>query len=85
MQFPLEFTRVRRSLDLFAGTTMIRLKPAHRLVLVAHLPELASIAIGSFLFGQFLSDRPYSVVLAIVGIAAWIALIGLTFLVANDG
>jgi hypothetical protein len=62
---------------------MVGLKPAHRRVLVAHLPELANIAIGSFLFGQFLSNRPYSVVLAIVGIAAWFALIGLTFLVAN--
>jgi hypothetical protein len=85
MPFPLEFTWARRSLDLFAGTTMIRLKPAHRRVLVAHVPELANIAIGSFLFGQFLTDRPYSVVLAIVGVATWFALIGFTFLVANDG
>ena len=64
---------------------MVGLRPAYRRVLVAHLPELANIAIGSLLFGQFLSDRPYSVTLAIVGTAAWFALIALTFLVANDG
>ena len=48
---------------------MVGLRPVHRRVLVAHLPELANIAIGALLFGQFLSDRPYSVFLAVVGTA----------------
>jgi hypothetical protein len=64
---------------------MIRLKPAYRRILVAHVPELAHVAGGSLLFGQFLTDRAYSLVLAALGVAAWFALIGFTFLVANDG
>ena len=61
---------------------MLRLKPAQRRVLVAHLPELANVAAGLLLFGQFLSDRPYSIALAIVGVVAWSILIGAVFLLA---
>jgi hypothetical protein len=59
---------------------MLRLTPARQRVLVAHLPELANVAVGSLLFGQFLTERPYSVALAVVGIAAWFALMGIVFL-----
>jgi hypothetical protein len=61
---------------------MLRLKPAQRRVLVAHLPELANVGAGSLLFGQFLSDRPYSVGLAVLGVVAWSILIGVVFLLA---
>jgi hypothetical protein len=64
---------------------MIRLKAAYRSILIAHVPELASVAAGSLLFGQFLTDQPYSLVLAVVGVAMWCVLIGFTFWVANDG
>ena len=64
---------------------MIRLKPAHRRILIAHVPELANVAAGSLLFGQFLTDRPYSLVLAVLGVALGFVLIGFTFRVANDG
>jgi hypothetical protein len=64
---------------------MIRLKPARRRILIAHVPELANVAAGSLLFGQFLTDRPYSLALAAVGVAVWFALVGFTFLVADDG
>lgn len=62
---------------------MLRLKRAQQRVLVAHLPELANLAIGSLLFGQFLSDRPYSFALAFVGIAAWFGLMGIVVIFAN--
>ena len=61
---------------------MVGLKPGQRRVLVAHLPELANVAAGSLLFGQFLSDRPYSLGLAVAGIAAWAVLIGFVFILA---
>ena len=64
---------------------MLRLTPARQKVLVAHLPELANVAAGSLLFGQFLSDRPYSVGLALLGVAAWFALMGIVFLFADAG
>ena len=61
---------------------MLRLKLAQRRVLVAHLPELANVGAGSLLFGQFLSDRPYSLPLAAVGVAAWAMLIAIVFVLA---
>lgn len=61
---------------------MLRLKPAQRRVLVAHLPELANVGAGSLLFGQFLSERPYSIALAVLGVVAWWILIGAVFLLA---
>jgi hypothetical protein len=51
-------------------------------VLVAHVPQLANFAAGSLLFGQFLSERPYSLATAFVGILAWAVLIGITFFFA---
>jgi hypothetical protein len=61
---------------------MIRLQSGQRRVLVAHLPELANVAAGSLLFGQFLSERPYSPGLALLGIATWVVLIGCVFVLA---
>jgi hypothetical protein len=61
---------------------VLRLQQAQRRVLVAHLPELANVAAGSLLFGQFLSERPYSLGLAAVGVGAWAVLIGAVFVIA---
>ena len=61
---------------------MLRLKPVQRRVLVTHLPELANVAAGSLLFGQFLSERSYPLLLAFVGVAAWAILIGWVFVLA---
>jgi hypothetical protein len=81
-RFPSTFTLACLSLQLAPGGTMIRLKPGQRRVLVTHLPELANVAGGSLLFGQFLSERPYSLLLAFVGVAAWAILIGWVFVLA---
>jgi hypothetical protein len=61
---------------------MLRLKPVQRRVLVTHLPELANVAAGSLLFGQFLIERPYSVILAAIGVAVWAILIAWVFVLA---
>lgn len=58
---------------------MIRLTTARRRVLIAHLPELANVAAGSLLFGQFLSERPYSLALALGGVVVWLLLIVAVF------
>lgn len=57
---------------------MLRLKPQHRRVLIETVPKLANFAIASFMLGQFLSERPVSVVTAIGAVAVWAALIGVT-------
>lgn len=62
---------------------MIRLTNAQRRVLIAHVPELANVGAGSLLFGQFLSDRPYSMALATAGVALWAVLIGAVFVLVE--
>jgi len=62
--------------------TMVRLKPGQRRLLVAHIPPLANLAAGSLLFGQFLSGRPYSMMVALFGIGTWFVLFGVAFYLA---
>jgi len=64
---------------------MLRLKPRQRAVLIEEVPGAANLAAGSMFFGQFLTDRPFSVVLGVAGITAWIALWVLTLLLAQEG
>jgi len=61
---------------------MVRLRPGQRRLLVAHLPGLANVAAGSLLFGQFLSARPYSPGIALLGLVTWIVLFGVAFFFA---
>ncbi len=62
---------------------MIRLTNGQRRVLIAHVPELANVGAGSLLFGQFLSDRPYSLALATGGVVLWSLLIGAVFVLVE--
>ena len=62
---------------------MLRLSAEHRRVLIQTVPELANFSAGSLIFGQFLSERPFSVTTAIGGVTAWFALIGVTFFFAS--
>lgn len=55
--------------------TMLDLKQAQRDMLVDKLPDAANLAAGALFFGQFLGDRPFSLILAMSGIAAWAVLI----------
>ena len=61
---------------------MLRLRRQQRRVLIDGLPELANFAVGSLFFGQFLSERPFSLALAAGSMAVWVALVGLTFFFA---
>jgi len=63
--------------------TMLRLKPQQRQMLVDKLPDVANLAVGALFLGQFLSDRPFSYVLAVFGVALWTAIIGFTLRVAG--
>ena len=62
---------------------MLRLKAAQRLMLVDKVPDFANLVIGALFLGQFLSDRPFSLVLALFGVAAWTALTGFALAVAG--
>ena len=62
---------------------MLRLNPRQRDVLIEKMPDVANLAAGSMFLGQFLTERPFSVVLAVAGVAGWIACGALTLVLAG--
>jgi len=53
-------------------------------MLIEKLPDLANLILASTFLGQFLADRPFSVVLAIAGLISWTALVGVVYVVAEE-
>ena len=53
---------------------MLRLKAGQRQMLVDKVPDFANLVIGALFLGQFLGDGPFSLALALFGIAAWTVL-----------
>ena len=49
------------------------------------MPELANFAAGSLLFGQFLSDRPYSIRIGLVGVLGYAVLMGPALVLRRRG
>ena len=62
---------------------MLRLKAQQRQMLVDKLPDVANLVVGALFLGQFLSDRPFSLVLAAFGVALWTALMSFALTVAG--
>ena len=54
---------------------MVELTHGQRAVLIDKLPDIANVAAGALVFGQFLSDRAFSLPLAAFGAVLWIVLI----------
>ena len=63
---------------------MVVLSSRQRAVLVEKLPDIANLAAGALVFGQFLGDRPYSPGLALYGVGIWSALMGFVLLLAME-
>ena len=63
---------------------MLRLNRRRREILVEKLPDIANLVAASTFFGQFLTDRPFSLALAIVGIASASGLWVAVMLLAED-
>lgn len=55
---------------------MLLLNRAQRAMLVDKVPDIANVAAGALLFGQFLGERPFSPPIALFGVAIWLVLIG---------
>lgn len=51
-------------------------------MLIEKVPDLANLVFASTFLGQFLTDRPFSVVLAVAGFISWGGLTVLAFAVA---
>jgi hypothetical protein len=62
---------------------MLRLKPRQWDVLIEKVPDIANLAAGAMFFGQFLTDRPFSAMLALAGVAAWTALWAFTLVLSG--
>ena len=65
--------------------TMLRWNAGQCRVLVDKLPDAANLVVGALFVGQFLSDRPFSLTLALSGIAVWVVLMGFALVVARIG
>lgn len=62
---------------------MLGLRPGQRTLMADHVPELANFAAGSLLFGQLLSEEPYSLKVALVGFVSYAVLMGLALFFAT--
>ena len=54
---------------------MVGLNREQRRTLADKLPDMANVAVGGMVFGQFLSDRPFSPLLALSGLVLWVLVI----------
>ena len=62
---------------------MLRLNDAQRTVLVQAFPAVAHLAVGGLVFGQFLSEQPYSVPLALIAVVGWLVCVSLAVIIAK--
>ena len=64
---------------------MLRLKPRQRAALGETLRELANLAAGALVLGQFVGEQRLSTRSVLAGIAVWLALVGLALLLMEEG
>ncbi|HEU5258503.1 MAG TPA: hypothetical protein VFU28_21100 [Vicinamibacterales bacterium] len=53
---------------------MIELNSKQRALIADKLFDVANVGVGGMVFGQFLSDHPFSVLLALTGLGIWVTL-----------
>jgi len=63
---------------------MLRLRPRQRTVLLEKLPDVANLGVGALLFGQFVSNQPFSLRLALSGGVIWMAFMAITLSIARE-
>ena len=57
---------------------MLELNDEQRRIIVDKVPDMANVAAGAMVFGQFLADRPFSLMLGVAGAAGWLVVAGWT-------
>jgi hypothetical protein len=80
---PLAARFSRHPTRILRQVTMLRLKRAHRAVLADKLPDAANVVLAGFVVGQAVSERPFSLTLASIGIILWAGLM-IAAAVASD-
>ena len=64
--------------------TMLVLKPAQRRLLAETVRDIANIAAGAMVFGQFLGSQMFSLWIAVGGVTLWIALVAWAIALAQE-
>ena len=62
---------------------MLRWKREQRAVLVTMLPDLANLGVAGLVFGQVISDRPFSWSLTILGVGLWFTCVSIAVWLAG--
>jgi hypothetical protein len=57
------------------GATMLRFSEEQRRTLADKVPDVANVAAGAMVFGQFLGGQRFSWLMATFGLAIWLVLI----------
>ena len=63
--------------------TMLLFNRAQRTLLSEKLADIANVAAGALIFGQFLSDYSFSLSLAAFGVATWLVLTSFAVTIAT--
>ena len=63
---------------------MLRLKPSQRALLADKLPDAANVVAAGLVVGQALSERPFSLMLALIGVVLWAGFLALAMFVAPE-
>lgn len=64
---------------------MVRLRQRKRALVAETLRDIANIAAGAMVFGQFLADAMFSASVAFGGMALWFVFVGCAILLATEG
>jgi hypothetical protein len=63
---------------------MVRLKQSQRALLAETLRDVANIAAGAMVFGQFLADATFSTAVAFGGTGLWVVFVVCAILLASE-
>ena len=63
---------------------MLRLNAARRAVVVDKGPDFANLVLGGFVLGQYVGERPVSIIQLAAALALWIGALGLVLVIAGD-
>jgi hypothetical protein len=77
------FSRLPTAGDMLFKTTMLLLNRAQRILLVEKLADIGNVAAGALIFGQFLSEYPFSPSLAAFGVGTWLVLTSIAVTIAR--
>lgn len=62
---------------------MLLLTRQQRTLLAETLRDVANVAVGAMVFGQFLADRMFSSWVAVLGVAGWLILVACALVIAR--